>query len=75
VDVTFGTQNVGCLCRSGLLKTASGKLAKYSLDLMGAQDIRLDQGGTEPTLQQGTDVMEFPAPPKYIPGPLCVYAI
>jgi hypothetical protein len=36
------------LYRSGSLKTVSGKLAKYKLDLVGVQEVRWDKGGTEP---------------------------
>jgi exonuclease III len=30
------------------LKTVSGELAKYKLDLVGVQEVRWDKGGTEP---------------------------
>jgi exonuclease III len=30
------------------LKTVSGELVKYKLDLVGVQDVRWDKGGTEP---------------------------
>jgi hypothetical protein len=29
------------------LKTVSGELAKYKLDLVGVQEVRWDKGGTE----------------------------
>jgi hypothetical protein len=40
--------NVRSLCWSGSLKTVSGELAKYKLDLMGVQEVRWDKFGTEP---------------------------
>jgi hypothetical protein len=40
--------NVRSLYRSGSLKTESGELAKYKLDLVGVQEVRWDKGGTEP---------------------------
>jgi exonuclease III len=48
MDMRFGTWNVRSLCRSGSLKTVSGELAKYKLDLVGVQEVRWDRGGTEP---------------------------
>jgi hypothetical protein len=44
----FGTWNVRSLYRSGSLKTVSGELAKYNLDLVGVQEVGWDKGGTEP---------------------------
>jgi hypothetical protein len=40
--------NVRSLSRSGSLKTVSGELAKYKLDLVGVQEVKWDKGGTEP---------------------------
>jgi hypothetical protein len=37
----------GCLYRSGSLKTAARELAKYILDLVGAQEVIRDKGGTK----------------------------
>jgi hypothetical protein len=48
MDMRFGTWNVRSLYRSGSLKTVSGELAKYKLDLVGLQEVRWDKGGTEP---------------------------
>jgi exonuclease III len=48
MDKRFGTWNVRSLYRSGFLKTVSGELAKYKLDLVGVQEVRRDKGGTEP---------------------------
>jgi hypothetical protein len=31
-----------------MLKSVSGELAKYKLDLVGVQEVRWDKGGTEP---------------------------
>jgi exonuclease III len=48
MEMRFGTWNVRSLYRSGFLKTVSGELAKYKLDLVGIQEVRWDKGGTEP---------------------------
>jgi hypothetical protein len=32
----------------GSLKTVSGELAKYKLELVGVQEVRWDKGGTKP---------------------------
>jgi hypothetical protein len=34
--------------RSGSLKTVTGELTEYKLDLVGVQEVRWDKGGTEP---------------------------
>jgi hypothetical protein len=44
----FGTWNVRRLYRLGSLKTISGEIAKYKLDLVGVQEVRWNKGGTEP---------------------------
>jgi len=38
---------VKSLYRSGSLKTAARELSKYKLDLVGAQEVRWDKGGTK----------------------------
>jgi exonuclease III len=48
MDMRFGTWNVRSLCRPGSVKTVSGELAKYKLDLVGVQEVRWDKGCTEP---------------------------
>jgi hypothetical protein len=40
MDMRFGTWNVRSLYRSGALKTVSGELAKYKLDLVGVLGTR-----------------------------------
>jgi len=42
----FGTWNVRRLYRSGSLTTTARELARYKLDLVGAQEVRWDLGGT-----------------------------
>jgi hypothetical protein len=44
MDMRFGTWNVRSLYRSGSLKTVSGELAKYKLDLEGVweDNIKMD---------------------------------
>jgi exonuclease III len=47
MDRRFGTWNVSSLYRSGSLKTVARELEKYKLDLVGVQEVRWDEGGTE----------------------------
>jgi hypothetical protein len=48
MDMRFGTWTVRSFYRSGSLKTLSGELAKYKLDLVEVQEVRWDKGDTEP---------------------------
>ena len=50
--------------RSGLVKAVSRELASYSLDVMGAQEIHWDHGGTDQTLQQSPDIMLVSSSPR-----------
>jgi exonuclease III len=43
----FGTWNVRSLYRSGSLATADRELARYTLDSVGVQEVRLHKGSTE----------------------------
>jgi exonuclease III len=47
MDMRFGTWNVNSLYRSGSFKMVAKELGKYKLDLVGAQEVRWDKGGTE----------------------------
>jgi hypothetical protein len=47
MDMRFGTWNVRSLYRSGSLTTVARELGKYKLDLLRAQEVRWDRGGTE----------------------------
>jgi exonuclease III len=42
----FGTWNVTSHYRSGSLTAAARESARYKLDLVGVQEVRLDKGGT-----------------------------
>jgi len=42
----FGTWNVRSLHRAGSLTAAAGELARYTLDLVGVQEVRWDKRGT-----------------------------
>ena len=42
----LGTWNVRSLKRAGSLTAAARELSRYKLDLVGAQEVRLDKGGT-----------------------------
>ena len=44
-DMRFGTWNVRSLYRAGSLTAAARKLARYKLDLLGVQEVRLGQKG------------------------------
>jgi hypothetical protein len=48
IDMRYGTWNVRSLYRSEYLKTVSGELAKYKLDLVGVPEVIWDKGDTEP---------------------------
>jgi hypothetical protein len=47
MDIRFGTWNVRSLYRAGLLMTVAEEISKYKLELVGAQKVRWDRGGTE----------------------------
>jgi len=38
----------GCLCRASLLETAASELEKYNLHLVAVQEVRWDNGGSQP---------------------------
>jgi exonuclease III len=46
MDMRFGTWNIRSLYRIGSLKTVARELEKYKLDLVGAQEVRREKGGT-----------------------------
>jgi hypothetical protein len=48
MDMTIGTWNVRSLYRVGSLMTVSGKLSRYRLNLVGAQEVRWEGSGTVP---------------------------
>ena len=45
-DIKVGTWNVRSLYRAGSLMVAARELARYKLDIVGAQEVRWDKGGT-----------------------------
>ena len=45
-DIVLGTWNVRSLYRAGSLAAVTRELARYKLDLVGVQEVRLDKGGT-----------------------------
>ena len=45
-DIVLGTWNVRSLHRAGSLTSVTRELARYKLDLVGAQEVRWDKGGT-----------------------------
>jgi exonuclease III len=49
MDMRFGAWNVRGLYGAGSLVTISKKLLKYKLDLVGVQEVRWEDGGTEPS--------------------------
>jgi hypothetical protein len=48
MDMRFGTWNVRSLYRAGLLMTLAKETSNYKLDLVRAQEVRWDRGGTKP---------------------------
>jgi hypothetical protein len=44
----FDTWNVRSTYRAGSLRAVADEISKYKLDLVGAQEVRSDGGGTEP---------------------------
>jgi exonuclease III len=51
MDMKLGTWNVRSLYWSGSLVTVSKKLSKYRMDLVGVQEVRWEDGGTEPAVE------------------------
>jgi exonuclease III len=49
MDMRFGTWNIRSLYRIASLKTAARELGKYTLDLVGVQEVRWEKGDTERT--------------------------
>jgi exonuclease III len=47
MDLRFYTWNFRSLYRPGSLKTVARELGKYTLDLVGVQEVRWDKDGTE----------------------------
>jgi len=45
-NIRFGTWIVSNLCRAGSLTTIARELAKYTLDVMGVQEVGCGKGGT-----------------------------
>jgi exonuclease III len=48
MDMRFGTWNVRSMYRAGLLRAVAEEISKYKLDLVRVQELRWDDGGTEP---------------------------
>jgi hypothetical protein len=46
--MTFGLWNIKSFCRAGSSVTVLKGLSKYKLDLVGVQEVRWEDGGTEP---------------------------
>jgi exonuclease III len=47
MDMRFGTWNVRSLYRSRSLKAVAMEIGKYTLDLVGLQEVRWHKGATE----------------------------
>jgi hypothetical protein len=45
-DISFGTWNVKSLYRLGSLETVSRELPRYKIDLVAAEQVKRDEGGT-----------------------------
>jgi hypothetical protein len=48
MDIRFGMWNVRSLYRAGSLMAVSRELARYKSDLVGVQEVRWEDGGTDP---------------------------
>jgi len=48
MNMRFGTWNVSHLFREDLLKMAARKSVTYKLDLVAVQEVRWDEGGSQP---------------------------
>jgi exonuclease III len=49
MDMRFGTWNVRSMYRAGSLRAVAEEISKCKLDLVGVQEVRWDEDGTEPT--------------------------
>jgi exonuclease III len=47
MDMRFGTWNVRSMYRAGWLKAVEEEISKYKFDLVGVQEVRWAEGGTE----------------------------
>jgi hypothetical protein len=48
MDMRFGTRNVRSMYRAGSLRAVAEQISKYTLDLVGVQEVRWNGGGNEP---------------------------
>jgi hypothetical protein len=48
IDLIFGTWNVRNMYRAGSLRAVAEEISKYKFDLVEAQEVRKDGGGTKP---------------------------
>jgi hypothetical protein len=48
MDMRYETWNIWSLCRVGSLMTVSRELSRYRIDLVGGQEVRLEDSGTVP---------------------------
>jgi hypothetical protein len=51
MDMIIGTWNVRSMYRAGSLRIVAEEVLKYKLDLVGVQEVRWDESGTEPAGQ------------------------
>jgi hypothetical protein len=47
MDTRFGIWNIRSMYRAGSLRVGGEEISKYKLDLVGVQEVRWDEGGTE----------------------------
>jgi exonuclease III len=48
MGVRFGTWNVRSLCKVGSLRAVISEMTKHKLDLVGVQEVRWVEGGSQP---------------------------
>jgi hypothetical protein len=49
MDMRVGTWNVRSMYRAGSFRAVVKEISKYELHLVGVQEVRWDESGTEPT--------------------------
>jgi exonuclease III len=63
MDMRFGTWNVRSMYRAGSVRAVAEEISKYKLDLVGVQEVRWGESGTEPagdytsSMERGMKIM------------------
>jgi ACT domain-containing protein len=60
MDMRFGTWNVRSMYRAGLLRAVAEEISKYKLDLVGVQEVALNQqANINFSMEKGTRSMNW----------------